>query len=94
MSVECGTIAANSALSSDTPKNRCKRNSAPVSSRDVTLRLMASKGLNPKDKKLRDTVQNSVRSSLMGYRRRGVLEQVGTGWETRWRLADRPGEQA
>jgi hypothetical protein len=65
-----------------------------VRSRDIALRLMGSYGMDAKDSKLRREVQASVRNALMGYRRRGVLESVGTGWDTRWRLAGKLGEQA
>jgi hypothetical protein len=64
-----------------------RESAAPVSSRDIAQRLMASYGLDAKDSKLRRDVQASVRNALMGYRRRGVLESVGSGWDTRWRLA-------
>jgi hypothetical protein len=64
-----------------------RESAGPVGSRETALRLMASKGLNTTDKKLRHAVQTSVRSALMAYRRRGVLESVGEGWTTRWRLA-------
>ena len=59
----------------------------PIGSREIATRLMAAKGLAVSDSKLRREVQNSVRNALSGYRRRGVLEAVGTGWDTRWRLA-------
>jgi hypothetical protein len=65
----------------------CVRESTdPISSREIALRLMRTKGMNMADKRLRHVVQSSVRNALLAYKRRGVLERIGTGWETRWRL--------
>lgn len=65
-----------------------RESSTPVGSREIATQLMAAKGMAVSDGKLRREVQNCVRNALSAYRRRGILEAVGTGWDTRWRLAE------
>ena len=61
---------------------------APVSSRDLTERLMARKGLDANDRRTLEAMQVKVRATLSAHRRRGVLECTGHGWETRWKVAE------
>lgn len=60
---------------------------ASIRSREIALRLMAEKGMNAADTKLRNSVLTRVRAALGAFQRRGVMESVGQGWDTRWKLA-------
>ena len=65
----------------------CRDATAPISSRDLTERVMVKKGLDVNDRKCREEMQTRVRAALSAHRRRGVLECLGAGWNTRWAVA-------
>ena len=60
----------------------------PLSHREITLRIMAHRGLNVADKLLYETLRNRVGASLRGMRERGRLASgEGKGAGVRWQTA-------
>lgn len=59
-----------------------------LSHREVTLRIMAHRGLNVADKALYETMRDRVGASLRGLRSRGrIVSGEGKGSGVRWGLA-------
>ncbi len=60
-----------------------------LSCRDITMGIMASKGLDTDDAKLSAYLLDRVRATVSSHKRRGVLESVGEGWDTKWQVTRR-----
>jgi hypothetical protein len=60
----------------------------PLTTRDITLRVMAERGLNVADPRLFRTIQKRVGAALRAMRARGTaLSESGRGSNLRWRLS-------
>jgi hypothetical protein len=58
----------------------------PISADDIVGPLMAEKGLDPADRKLRGKLIQAILNALGNMKARGDLQKIGQGFGVRWRL--------
>jgi hypothetical protein len=60
----------------------------PLSTDDIAGRVIAAKGFDAEDFILRAAIRDQVGSSMKRLHRDGVIENIGAGRASRWKLAD------
>ena len=60
---------------------------APVSTDEITGRIIEGKGFDAADAALRKAIGDQVLAILRSFRKRGMIEQIGLGRGVQWKLA-------
>jgi hypothetical protein len=60
--------------------------SKPLSTDDITGRVIEAKGFDAADNVLRAAIRDQALTALRAFRKRGAVEQMGLGRGVRWKL--------
>jgi hypothetical protein len=59
----------------------------PLSTDDITARVIAAKGFDSGDAILRAAIRDQVGSTVKRLHRNGAIENIGAGRASKWKLA-------